>query len=330
MSARSAVPTPWAGRRLAALAGHPVALALLAAVGLLALGEAISPGFASPGQIVSQLTIAALLGIVAAGQTLVIIGGREGIDLSVGGVISLCAFVAGNLMNGADAAIPLALALTLALGFAIGLLNGLGVALLRIPPLVMTLGMTGVIEGALVLLTRGVPSGRSAPALGALMNAPLVAGIPGVLFLWVAIGLGVALLLHRTTFGVRVYAVGANPEVARIAGMRPERIRVLLFGLSGLFAGLTGFLILGYTGSVFVGIGEQYVLPSIVAVVIGGTSLAGGIGGYLGTMGGAVTLTVLQSLLITLHTGPAARQVVFGLTLLLLLLLYGRQRRLRG
>lgn len=317
-------------RRLAGLLLHPLSLALLAAVGLLAIGEAISPGFASPGQIVSQLTIAALLGIVAAGQTLVIIGGREGIDLSVGGVISLCAFVAGNLMAGSDAAIPLTLVATLALGFAVGLVNGLGITLLRIPPLVMTLGMTGVIQGVLVILTRGVPSGRSAPALNALMNEPLVAGIPGVLFLWAAVGLGVTLLLHNTTFGVRVYAVGANPEVARVSGMRPDRIRLLLFGLSGLFAGLTGFLILGYAGSVFVGIGVQYILPSIVAVVIGGTSLAGGTGGYLGTIGGAVTLTVLQSLLITLDAGPAGRQVIFGLTLLLLLLLYGRQRGLRG
>ncbi len=330
MSAQNPSASAAVRRRLGALALHPLTLALAAAVALLALGEAISPGFASPGQIVSQLTIAALLGMVAAGQTLVIIGGREGIDLSVGGVISLCAFVAGNLMAGTDAAIPLALAATLALGFAVGLLNGLGIVLLRIPPLVMTLGMTGVIQGALVILTRGVPSGRSAPALTALMNQPLVAGIPGVLLLWAAVALGVCLLLHNTAFGVRVYAIGANPEVARIAGMRPERIRALLFGLSGMFAGLTGFLVLGYTGSVFVGIGLQYVLPSIVAVVIGGTSLAGGIGGYLGTIGGAITLTVLQSLLITLDAGPAGRQVIFGLTLLVLLLLYGRQRGLRG
>jgi ribose transport system permease protein len=268
--------------------------------------------------------------VVAAGQNLVILGGREGIDLSVGGIISFSAFLAGNLMQQQDGLLLQGVVLVLAASFLIGLTSGLGVTLLRIPPLVMTLGMLGVVQGGLVLLTRGVPSGRAAPLLTSIVNQPLVLGLPGIVFIWALIGVALTLLLRRTTFGFNVYAIGANEAAAALAGVPVRRTRALLFGLSGLFAGITGILLLGYTEYVFVGAGDQYMLPSIIAVVIGGTSLAGGTGGYVGTMAGAVGLTLLQSILITLNIPPPGRQIVFGATLLALMLLYGRQRRLRG
>jgi ribose transport system permease protein len=309
---------------------RPLTIALMAIVVLLAGGELISPGFASPRQIVTLLTIAALLGVVAAGQNLVILGGREGIDLSVGGIISFAAFLAGNLMQQNDANIAHALALVLGATFLIGLVSGLGVTLLRIPPLVMTLGMLGVVQGGLVLLTRGVPSGRAAPMLGRIVSEPVLFGLPGILFIWIGVGVILTLVLRRTTFGFNVYAIGANESAAALAGVPVRRTRALVFALSGFFSGLTGILLLGYTEYVFVGAGDQYMLPSIIAVVIGGTSLAGGSGGYVGTMAGAVVLILLQSILTTLNIPPFGRQIIFGVTLLGLMLLYGRQRRLRG
>jgi len=270
------------------------------------------------------------MGVVAAGQNLVILGGREGIDLSVGGIISFTAFLAGNLMQQQDALLVQGVVLVLAAAFMIGLVTGLGVTLLRIPPLVMTLGMLGVVQGGLVLLTRGVPSGRSAPMLSRLVNDPLVLGLPGILFIWALIGVALTLLLRRTTFGFNVYAIGANEAAAALAGVPVRRTRALLFALSGFFAGVTGILLLGYTEYVFMGAGDQYMLPSVIAVVIGGTSLAGGAGGYVGTMAGAIVLVLLQSILTTLNIPPFGRQIVFGMTLLALMLLYGRQRRLRG
>jgi ribose transport system permease protein len=297
---------------------------------LLIGGQLLSPGFASPRQIVTLLTIASLLGVVAAGQNLVILGGREGIDLSVGGIISFGAFLAGNIMQQSDANLLSGLAIVLAATFALGLLNGLGVTLLRIPPLVMTLGMLGVVQGGLVLLTRGVPSGRAAPLLNDFVTDPLLAGLPGIVFVWIAVGVVLTLILRRTTFGYNVYAIGANEAAAALAGVPVMRTRALLFGLSGLFSGLTGILLLGYTEYVFVGAGDQYMLPSIIAVVIGGTSLAGGSGGYVGTMAGAIVLVLLQSILTTLNIPPFGRQMIFGATLLGLMLFYGRQRRLRG
>jgi ribose transport system permease protein len=316
--------------RVAQVLKQPLAVAAIAIAALLIGGELLSPGFASTRQIVTLLTIASLLGVVAAGQNLVILGGREGIDLSVGGIVSFGAFLAGNIMQQSDANIMPAVVAVLAATFAIGLVSGLGVTWLRIPPLVMTLGMLGVVQGGLVLLTRGVPSGRAAPLLNDLITDPWLLGLPGIVFVWIAVGVMLTLLLRRTTFGYNVYAIGANEAAAALAGVPVRRTRALLFGLSGLLSGLTGILLLGYTEYVFVGAGDQYMLPSIIAVVIGGTSLAGGTGGYVGTMAGAIVLVLLQSILTTLNIPPFGRQIIFGVTLLGLMLLYGRQRRLRG
>jgi ribose transport system permease protein len=182
----------------------------------------------------------------------------------------------------------------------------------------------------LVLLTRGVPSGGAAPFLSRLVTEPVFLGLPGIVFIWIGVGLVVELLLRRTSFGFKVYAIGANEAAAGLAGVPVRMTRTLVFGLSGFFSGLTGVLLLGYTGNVFIGAGDQYILPSIIAVVIGGTSLAGGSGSYVGTMAGAVFLVLLQSILTTLSIPPFGRQVIYGVTLLGLMLIYGRQRRLKG
>lgn len=315
---------------LKAFLKRPLSIAVIAILVLLIGGELLSPGFASPRQIVALLTIAALLGVVAAGQNLVILGGREGIDLSVGGIVSFGAFLAGNLMQQSDANIIHAVVLVLAACFLIGLVTGLGVTFLRIPPLVMTLGMLGVVQGGLVLLTRGVPSGRAAPLLNKIVSEPVLLGLPGIVYIWILVGITLTFVLRRTTFGYNVYAIGANEDAARLAGVPVRRTRMLVFALSGFFAGFTGILLLGYTEYVFIGAGDQYMLPSIIAVVIGGTSLAGGSGGYVGTMAGAIVLVLLQNILTTLNIPPFGRQIIFGVTLLGLMLLYGRQRRLRG
>lgn len=315
--------------RIRGILSDPLTIAIGASVALLVVGEILSPGFAQGQQIVRLLTIAAILGIVAAGQNLVILGGREGIDLSVGSMISLGAVLAGNMMDGSDSGILPALLVAGGIPFLIGLVNGIGVTFVRIPPLVMTLGMTAVIQGGLVVYSQGVPSGAAAPLLSAFINQPLVFGIPGILFVWVAIAAAMLLVLRRTAFGFAVYAVGSNERAATLVGLPVPLIRTLIYGLSGLFAGLAGVCVIGYTGTSFISVGDQYVLPSVIAVVIGGTSLAGGAGGYLGTMAGAVALTILQSVLITLNLEVWARQVIFGVTLLALMLLYGRQKKLR-
>ncbi|WP_052161386.1 ABC transporter permease [Hoeflea sp. BAL378] len=315
---------------IADLARTPLVVALGLILALLVLGELLSPGFASASQIMRLLIVASILGVVAAGQNLVILGGREGIDLSVGGVVSLSAVIAGNMMQGSDAGIIPAILACLATGAFFGLLNGLGVTLLRIPPLIMTLGMLGVLQGLLVVVRSGIPSGLAAPGLARFVTQPFLFGVPGMIWLWGAIGVLMALLLRRTLFGYRVYAIGSNETAARMAGVPADLIRVSLFVFSGMFAAVAGFCIIGYSGSSFSNVGAQYMLASIIAVVLGGTPLSGGKGGYTGTMAGAVLLILLQSILTTLNIEEAGRQFAFGATLLVLMLFYGRGKALRG
>ncbi|CAM5599653.1 Ribose import permease protein RbsC [Mycolicibacterium aubagnense] len=325
-----ALPSKPIGNTALAFLKKPLVVALILIVLLLAVGEWLSPGFASPGQILRLLIVAALLGIVAAGQNLVILGGREGIDLSVGGVVSLAAILAGNVMNGADGGILPAILVCIVVGALFGLINGVGVTLLRIPPLVMTLGMLGVLQGLLVVIRNGIPSGRAAPGLSDFVVKPFLLGLPGIIWLWLLIGLAMAFLLRRTVFGYRVYAIGSNEQAAFMAGVPVKTIRVALFMLSGVFAAIAGMCLLGYSGSSFANVGEQYMLPSIIAVVLGGTPLSGGKGGYTGTMAGAVLLVLLQSILTTVHIDEAGRQMVFGATLVALMLFYGRAKAMRG
>ncbi|MBY6167560.1 ABC transporter permease [Pseudooceanicola nitratireducens] len=308
---------------------RPILIAGGLVVALMIAGELVSPGFASPEQILRLSIVAALLGIVAAGQNLVILGGREGIDLSVGGVISLSALVAGNVMNGLDAGLLPAILACVAVGAIFGLLNGLGVTLLRIPPLVMTLGMLGVLQGLLVVARNGIPSGRAAPMLSDFVSQPQWLGLPGILWLWALIGLAMAGLLGRTVFGQRIFAIGANEPAARLAGVPTRLTRTMLYVLSGVFSAIAGLCILGYSGSSFANVGGQYMLSSIIAVVLGGTPLSGGRGGYTGTMIGALLLVVLQGLLTTLSIEESGRQIIFGSALIVLLLFYGRSNGMR-
>lgn len=331
-------PEPAAGAGVRGVLGwltaHPVVLAGAVAVALWAAAAVISPGFASYGQVLNLLMLSSFLGVIAIGQTIVILSGAGGIDLSVGAVATLAAIVASRVMLGSDANLAAGIVAALAAGACVGLVNGLGVTLFRVPPLVMTLGMIGVVQGAIRLYTGGQPKGSVSPALRRLVVGDAFLGVPGVLVLWVVLTVAVLWLLRRSTFGWRLYTLGANRTTASMSGVRVPRMLVGVYTLSGLFAGVGGLLLLGYTQSVFLRLADSYMLPSIAAVVIGGTALIGGVGGYLGTAVGAVLLTVLESFLDILQLGEsgsdAPRQIIYGAVLLVVLSVYGRGRRLRG
>ncbi len=308
----------------------PPTIALGLAIILFIVGELARPGFASYDQIMNVLRLAAFLGIMAVGQTLVIMAGGEGIDLSVGAVVTLGAIIVFRIVNGDPALVIPALIVSSLAGWLIGLMNGFGIAIMRIPPLVMTLGMTGVVQGLILVVTGGRPQGASAPIMQVVLSDAWIAGIPGVVFIWIILAAAVWLLLQRTAFGKALYAIGSNRTTARLSGVRVERIVMLTYGLSGMFAAIGGFVLLGYTQNVFINLGYQYTLPTIAAVVVGGTSLAGGSGGYVGTMAGALVLRLIESLLLTFSIPEFGRQIVYGLILLVLLSVYGRGRGLRS
>lgn len=322
------LPAP-AGRIARWLADTPVAIAALIAVALVVAGEVVSPGFASYGQIINLLRVSAFLGIIAMGQTIVILSGGEGIDLSVGKVATFAAIIAARTIEGDSSQVVAGLGLALLVCAAIGMVNGIGIAYARIPPLVMTLGMIGVVQGLVLIYTGGVAAGRAAPVMITVVKGDTIFSIPGLLWIWLVLGALVVGVLRRTTFGWRVYALGANRHAAELSGITVSHNVVAVYMASSVLAGLGGFFLLGFTETVFLNLADQYMLPSIAAVVIGGTTLAGGVGGYAGTAVGAVVLTVLGSLLTTIRMDASQRQIVLGVVLIVLLSAYGRQRRLR-
>lgn len=314
--------------RLRSVVPLPV-ITLILATALFLIGGILAPGFANPDQAVNIVRLAAFLGIIAAGQTLVIISGGEGIDLSAGALVTLGAILAYRITDGSDAMILPALGVVLLVGTGIGLLNGLGIALLRMPPLVITLGMAGVVTGLIYFVTRGELLGDTPPAMGRLLSQALIGPIPGVILLWLLIGLGMWLLLERTSFGKHLFAIGVNRTAARLSGVRVNLIVTLTYMLSGALAAFGGFVLLGFTQTVFLNLGQPFLFPSIAAVVVGGTILAGGKGSYWGTMAGALVLQVIDSLLLALRVEEAFQLITLGTILLLLLTLYGRQRSVR-
>ncbi|WP_187994765.1 ABC transporter permease [Schaalia sp. JY-X159] len=309
---------------------NPVLIALIITVLLIVVGQIVSPGFGSYNQILAMLRVASFLGFIAIGQTIVILSGGDGIDLSVGKVATLGAIVASKIMEGSNDNLVLGILIPLAVGCTIGFFNGLGILLLRIPPFVMTLGMSGVVTGLILAYTGGVAGGRSAPALTALVNGRWLFNIPGVLYLWVIATILVTIFLRRTWTGWNIFAVGANRTAARLSGIPVMRTVLLSYVLSGLFAVVGGLMLLGYTETVFLNLADNLTLPSVAAVVIGGTLVAGGIGGYVGSAIGAVLLTVLSSFLTTINMPESGRIIINGVVLILLLAVYGRQRKLRA
>jgi ribose transport system permease protein len=307
----------------------PALIALLLAVALFFVGGVIRPGFVNADQAINILRLAAFMGIAAAGQTLVVLAGGEGIDLSIGAVLTLAAMLVFRIVAGENSMILPALAVALAAGFAVGALNGIGISLIGIPPLVMTLAMGIVVQGVILTITHGQMIGEPAPLMATLISRPLVLGIPGVVFVWLLLGVAMWLLLHRTRYGKQLFAIGTNRTTARLSGVRVPVMVILTYALSGLLAAFAGFLILGFTQNVYLNLGERYLFPTVAAVVVGGTLLSGGKGSYWGTMSGALVLTLLTSLLTALQLGEAVKQIVLGAILLLLLSVYGRSARLR-
>lgn len=307
----------------------PPLLALILAIFLYFFGGILKPGFVNVDQAINIVRLAAFLGIIAAGQTLVIISGGEGIDLSAGAVVTLGAILTFRISAGQDSQMVNGLLVALGAGATIGFINGLGITLFGIPPLVMTLGMAGVVQGAIRAVTRGELIGGTPPLMSKWISAPLIGKLPGVIFLWLLLGFLMWLLLERTSYGKQLFAIGVNRTTARLSGVRVPLVVLITYTLSGFLAAFGGFTLLAFSQTVFLNLGGPYLFPSIAAVVVGGTILAGGKGSYWGTMSGALVLTLIQSLLRAMQIEQAYQYIMLGLILVILISVYGRERKLR-
>jgi ribose transport system permease protein len=299
---------------------------ILFIVGLFIIGQLIAPGFAHLNHIMNILSLSSFLGIVALGQMIVIVSGSEGIDLSVGSVMTLGAVIGSQVINGFDSNLFFGILIVIGTGAFIGLLNGLGITLMRIPPLIMTLSMGTVIQGFAIMITGGQPKGRASDLLIELSTGRIWV-IPYNIIFWLLIAGVAVLLIKYSRWGILIYGVGENPTNAKLSGVRIQVIRTSAFIISGVVAGIGGLLQLGYTGTSFLDLGNAFIMPSVAAVVIGGVALSGGKGSYGGVIAGVILLTLLTSLLITLRMGEAGRQIVYGGVLMTLLIIYTRSKQ---
>ena len=302
----------------------PLVVASGCIVVILLAGSLYNASFLSPRYLIQQFQVASFLGIVATGAMLVILLGH--IDLSVPWTLAAGAMLGTGLAGtelGGVASIPIAITV----GALVGLVNGLGVAFLRIPSMIFTLGVNAVLQGLMVLYTGGsAPSSSAAPIVIWLSGGHLIPGIPNAILVWAAVGASATILLRATPFGRCVYAIGNRERAAYLSGMPVKRVVCLCFVLAGAASTLSGVLLTGYAGKAFQGMGDAYLLPAIAAVVLGGTSIVGGRGRYSGTIVGTLLIVLLQSMLAVMQMPDAGRQIIYGVVIFSMLLLYGRTR----
>lgn len=313
--------TSFSLRRLLANYGVYLALALLMIVAAF-----VSPTIYSAQSIFLNLRQASQLGIVAMGQTLVMLVG--GLDLSVTGVIVLTSVIIADVGEGQNSLIGPAVLIALAVGALIGLGNGLLVTKRNVPPFVATLGMLVLIRGGQLAYTKGIPSGQVPPGLG-MLGAP-VGVMPVSFLLWVGLSLLLGFILLRTPYGRRIFAVGSNRVTAYLSGVRVDRVLIAVYVLCSLLAVLAGIVLSGYVGYVDRYLGRGFDLDSITAAVVGGTSFAGGKGTLLGTASGVLLVQLLSSLMLQLGLDVQVQLIVKGLVVIGAVALYSSSGQMRS
>ena len=284
--------------------------------------ELVRPGTVTPLWASNTLLFAAPLAIMGGGQTMVMLTG--GIDLSVASVATGAAYLLATNATSSGSAVAIGLALLV--GLVVGIINGTGVALLRVQPLVMTLGSGLMTGGALIVYSQHMMASQPhVPEIIQTLGAGKIFGLAPInLFLWLIIGAVILFGLQRTGFGRLLYAVGDNREACHLAGVRVWRVLFANYLICAILAAIAGLVIVGGTNAADLSLADSYLLPSVACVVIGGTSIFGGRGGYSGTIVGALILTVLTGLLTLLDVSEPIKQILYGAIILSLAAAYAR------
>lgn len=305
-----------------------ISLALLLLI--FAVGAAGISGFGGPQTIKAVLLLAAFLGIAAAGQTLVIILG--GIDLSIPFVVGAANVAVAKLYGDGMPFIWAAL-ITLSIAAIFGTVNAAISVSSNVHPLLVTLGTGTALLGAVQWWTNGLPTGGGPEWLTSFVAINSTTGpipVPPVVLFWLLLAVVVIVVLRFSIFGRKLYAMGNSPRAAELALVRKLPVWLSAFGASSVLAAVAGILLLGFTGTAFAGVGERYLFLSIGAVVIGGTLITGGKGGYLGTVIGALTITLLTSVFTGFGFNGSVQQVIMGIVIVLMVAVYGRDQDVRN
>lgn len=310
-AARPAPMPPWVARNrelLRYIVPAYVGLVIVLVVTQLIYGRPLTLGYVN-----SLIVLSSFLAILALGQGSVILTG--GLDLSIPWTIGFCGILVAGLVRGSDEVALWAIPLGLLIGVAIGAVNGFGIVVLGLPPIVMTLASNGVLQGLALVYSNGTPDGFASPGMRWFMTGKWLGAAPAVWFT-IAFVIAAWFVLSRTTFGRRVYAVGNSPVVAKLSGVGVGGTLMGVYMLSGFCAALVGILLAGFSGQASLGMGDEYLLPSIAVVVVGGTLITGGRGHYVGMLGGVLLLTALSTLLAGTTLPHAVRDIIFGLVVL--------------
>ncbi|MBG6158222.1 ribose transport system permease protein [Labrenzia sp. EL_159] len=286
---------------------------------LIIAGSFFFPQILTFDYLTQQLQIAAFLGLLATGATIVILLGH--IDLSVPWVLTGAAILSTALVGSGDPLLTaLAVPAALVFGALIGIVNGIGVAILRIPSMVWTLAINSILLGLAVLNTGGFnPKGEASPLMVS-MASGRVLGLPMSFLIWMAVCAVITLFLTRTPFGRYLRSIGYNEKATFLSGVSTPSVVFAAFALAGMCSAMGGVLLAGYANQAYQSMGDPFLLPTIAAVVIGGTSILGGRGGLFGTVGGALFITLLTSILSVMQIGDAWKSIVFGVIILAMLL----------
>jgi ribose transport system permease protein len=295
---------------------------LLVLLGLLVLLlQLVRPGMVSIDWAGTTVRFAVPLAIMAAAQTLTML--TAGIDLSAAAIASMSAYIIATQSPEYGPFVAIGLALVACA--VVGLVNGVGVGIFRVHPLIMTLGMSLVVLGLVTVYQRIVVAvGARTPDVVSWLGGGTTVGIPNSLVLFVPLAAVIILGLRRSGYGRLLYAVGDNEVASRLAGVRVWQVLVVLYVIAAVLAGLAGMVLSGVTNAASATLADRYLLPSVAAAVIGGTSIFGGRGGYSGTIVGALILTVLTTLLTVLSMPEPVRQVLFGAIILAVAAAYTR------
>jgi ribose transport system permease protein len=304
-------------------------IAFLLIVFLFVLGQVAVSNFLSFGQVLLTIKLASFIALFGLCQMIVMVGGGDGLDLSVGYTATLTAVLTASIMNGQNANLGMALLVALAIGLLVGAANGFLAAYVKLPPLIVTLSMSLIVQGGINVYTAGADiTGKPSPILQTIA-AKSTGVFPNILVVLLVIAPIVMVVLSRTKWGLALLGAGTNETAAFLGGVRVKRVRFASFVISGLLASVIGLLLLGNMGLAFKDMGSNYVMPSIAAAVVGGVSMSGGEGNYFGVILGAIFLQTLTNLLVAIGWGDAGKWLGFGIVLFTLLIVYVSDRRVR-
>jgi len=275
----------------------------------------------------SIVMLTLLLSFASAGQTIVLIGG--GMDFTVGATMSAAAIVTTAVMNGQDGYFLPAFGAVMAMSAVIGLLNGICTVKIGLPPLIVTMAISNVVTRLQYVLTQGSPLGYASPTFIQTVISRFFGVVPSLALYALLFFPLVFYILNRSRFGRQVYLVGNNRVAARLSGIKVNKVMIFTYVISALFSGFAGMLGAAYMQYSKCQMFDDYAYTSLIAVIVGGTALTGGIGSYTGTIAGALLMVVLNNTLTALNLAQPVRNILLGSVLVLLLILYNRGKSVR-